>query len=291
MGKVITKSLPCFEQNENLKYISIWNYWEIMWQFHVAYLRSHIFPTILISASLICFYKIHFELERVWEVQPLPKSAFPLSKCLFCWKYSSAPDFAGLSFELSIFMVTLPLWLTEEAVSHWFWHIFEFVGIFLQKLIQAIIFRNAGPWVERKYHLMMFWNLKLQMGHFLGIVEMLLLLRGTILKPSCSTFWFTQKEKCPTLIIVILHHHNDGDENFSKLKKSFSQFSFSCVPVSQRMPSLELPGWNRQALNRVSLSATFTPPPPGIFHCMRIAETRDPNVLGGISGRPSRQQI
>ena len=95
MGKVITKSLPCFEQNESLKYNSIWNYWEIMWQFHVAYLRSHIFPTILISASLICFFKIHFELERVWEVQPnteerLPSfEVFVLLKIFlgswFCW--------------------------------------------------------------------------------------------------------------------------------------------------------------------------------------------------------------
>ena len=41
-------------------------------------------------------------------------------------------------------------------------------------------------------------------------------------------------------------------------------FSLSCgVAVSQKVLSLELLGWNRQlALNRLSLSRTFTPPPP-----------------------------
>ena len=44
---------------------------------------------------------------------------------------------------------------------------------------------------------------------------------------------------------------------------NLEQFSLSCgVAVSQKVLSLELLGWNRQlALNRLSLSGTFTPPP------------------------------
>ena len=91
----------------------------------------------------------------------------------------------------------------------------------------------------------------------------------SILKQSCSTYWFTQKEKCSTLGITILHHGDDC-EKFAELNKSLfhTQFSFSSVfaGVSQKMLSLELLGWNRQALNRLSLSATFTLPPEDFLY-------------------------
>ena len=161
----------------------------------------------LISAcwkKCVClsFILRHFELRRVWVVQPLRESALPLSKCLSCWKYFFS----------------------------WFW-VFIFSEIPFSWLKGALSWKDDCGWKIALKGYKLLW------GKSLSCWGVLLLgVGGTILKQSCSTSWFTQREKCSTLEITILHH-NDYGGNFAKFNKSLSlshNFSFLlCASITK----------------------------------------------------------
>ena len=119
----------------------------------------------------------------------------------------------------------------------------------------------------------------------------------SIFKQSCSTSWFTQKEKCSTLGITILHHGDDCEslQNWTNLSFTLNFHFLLCVLEYHKRCSV----WSSLVgIDRHWIDCHYPPhslPPPssrrGIFYCMRIAEKREPNVLRGICGRPSRHQI